>query len=140
MGGSPDQVPDRYELADPMAAIPLAASVVLIHGRTDDRVPWQQSDEYATAATAAGAAARCVLLPETGHFELIDPLSGAWPAVLAEFRMAAGFGSHAVAGSRVCSAGAVALRVIPCERRRRAPLAQSAERLHGKEKVYGSIP
>ncbi len=24
--------------------------------------------------------------------------------------------------------------------RRRAPLAQSAERLHGKEKVYGSIP
>src|SRR5690606_29358551 len=24
--------------------------------------------------------------------------------------------------------------------RRRSPLAQSAERLHGKEKVYGSIP
>jgi hypothetical protein len=24
--------------------------------------------------------------------------------------------------------------------RRHAPLAQSAERLHGKEKVYGSIP
>jgi acetyl esterase/lipase len=92
MGGSPEEVPGRYEMADPMAAIPLAASVVLIHGRADDRVPWQQSDEYATAATAAGAAARCVLLPETGHFELIDPLSGAWPAVLAEFRMAAGFG------------------------------------------------
>ena len=93
MGGGPDQVPDRYELADPMAAIPLAHSVVLIHGRADDRVPWQQSDVYAAAATAAGAPARCVLLPETGHFELIDPLSGAWPAVLAEFQMAAGFGS-----------------------------------------------
>jgi acetyl esterase/lipase len=92
MGGSPEQLPDRYEMADPMAAIPLTARVILIHGRADEWVPWQQSDEYATAATAAGAAARCVLLPETGHFELIDPLSDAWPAVLAEFRTAAGFG------------------------------------------------
>jgi hypothetical protein len=41
----------------------------------------------------------------------------------------------------VCSAGAV-LQVPHSDRRRivDAPLAQSAERLHGKEKVYGSIP
>jgi dipeptidyl aminopeptidase/acylaminoacyl peptidase len=90
MGGGPDQVPDRYEEADPMAAVPLAARVVLVHGTADDRVPWQQSDRYAAAATAAGGDARCVLLPGTGHFEVIDPLSAAWPAVLAEFQRAAG--------------------------------------------------
>ena len=89
MGGGPDQVPDRYEQADPMAAVPLAARVVLIHGTADDRVPWQQSDRYAAAATAAGGAVRCVLLPGTGHFEVIDPLSAAWPAVLAEFQRVA---------------------------------------------------
>jgi len=90
MGGGPDQVPGRYEQADPMAAVPLATRVVLIHGTADDRVPWQQSDGYAAAAVAAGGAARCVLLPGTGHFEVIDPLSAAWPAVLAEFQRAAG--------------------------------------------------
>src|SRR5258708_6688940 len=44
---------------------------------------------------------------------------------------------------RVCSPGAVMVRpAIRSARRpsRFAPLAQSAERLHGKEKVYGSIP
>lgn len=90
MGGGPDQVPDRYEQADPMAAVPLPARVVLIHGTADDKVPWQQSDGYATAATAAGGAARCVLLRGAGHFDVIDPLSTAWPAVLADFRRAAG--------------------------------------------------
>jgi acetyl esterase/lipase len=90
MGGGPVQVPDRYEKADPMAAIPLAASVVLIHGTADDTVPWEQSDDYAAAASAAGGTARSVLLPGAGHFDLIDPLSAVWPAVRAEFEAAAG--------------------------------------------------
>jgi acetyl esterase/lipase len=92
MAGSPDQLPGRYQAADPMAAIPLAAGVALIHGQRDDRVPWRQSADYAAAATAAGARARCVLLPRADHFDLIDPLSAAWPAVLAQFRTAAGLG------------------------------------------------
>ena len=39
-------------------------------------------------------------------------------------------------GGRLPLAPAQVVRVVT----RRAPLAQSAERLHGKEKVYGSIP
>jgi acetyl esterase/lipase len=92
MGGGPDQFPDRYRLADPMAAVPLAASVILIHGTGDDRVPARYSTEYAAAATAAGGVARAVLLPGAGHFDVIDPLSAAWPAVQAEFLAAAGLG------------------------------------------------
>lgn len=88
MGGGPDQFPDRYQAADPTAAIPTGIRSVLVHGTADDRVPWQQSRDYETAARAAGDEVRCVLLPEVGHFEVIDPLSVAWPAVLAEFRFA----------------------------------------------------
>jgi acetyl esterase/lipase len=90
MGGGPEEFPDRYLLADPMAAIPVRAGVILVHGLADDRVPWQQSRAYATAATAAGGEARCVLLPDGGHFDVIDPLSPAWPAVQAEFLSASG--------------------------------------------------
>jgi acetyl esterase/lipase len=90
MGGGPEEFPDRYMLADPMAAIPAPASVILVHGLADDRVPWQQSGAYATAASAAGGEARCVLLPDAGHFDVIDPLSPTWPAVQAEFLSASG--------------------------------------------------
>ena len=42
---------------------------------------------------------------------------------------------------RVCSpVAAVRIRKSGAEGAADAPLAQSAERLHGKEKVYGSIP
>jgi hypothetical protein len=42
---------------------------------------------------------------------------------------------------RVCSAfAAVRIRKSGDRNAADAPLAQSAERLHGKEKVYGSIP
>jgi dipeptidyl aminopeptidase/acylaminoacyl peptidase len=90
MGGGPEEFPERYLRADPMAAIPVPASVILIHGAADDRVPWQQSAAYAAAASAAGGEAPCVLLPDAGHFDVIDPLSPAWPAVRAEFLSASG--------------------------------------------------
>ena len=75
-----------------MAALPAAANVVLIHGLADDRVPWRQSESYATAMSAAGGQARRVLLPDAGHFDVIDPLSPVWPAVQAEFLSASGLG------------------------------------------------
>jgi pimeloyl-ACP methyl ester carboxylesterase len=92
MGGGPEEFPERCPAADPMAALPAAANVVLIHGLADDRVPWEQSESYATAARAAGSRTRCVFLPDAGHFDVIDPLSPAWPAVQAEFLSASRLG------------------------------------------------
>lgn len=92
MSGGPDEFPERYRLADPMMAVPLAASVVLIHGTDDDTVPARYSTEYASAATAAGGSARAVLLAGAGHFDVIDPQAAAWPAVLAEVLAAARLG------------------------------------------------
>jgi acetyl esterase/lipase len=86
MGGGPGQFPERYAAADPSLALPLGLPVSLLHGTADDRVPWEQSRDFGERARVVGDRVSCVLLPGVGHFELIDPLSAAWPAVEAEFR------------------------------------------------------
>jgi acetyl esterase/lipase len=79
LGGSPDRVPERYALADPIQQVPLAAPVLCLHARGDDNEPFAQSEAYVRDATAAGGAAE---LTETAgdHFTLIDPASDAWAA------------------------------------------------------------
>lgn len=82
LGGAPDAFPDRYAAADP-SALPLPeAPTALVHGTADDRVPVTQSESYAARATT-GAAPRLVAVPDADHFAVIDPLSAAWPYVLA---------------------------------------------------------
>jgi acetyl esterase/lipase len=89
MGGSPELYPDRYAAADPMDLVPVGAGITLLHGTSDQRVPWQYSRDFAAKAQAAGDAVDLDLIPDCGHFELIDPLSAAWPTVLSAFRAAA---------------------------------------------------
>jgi acetyl esterase/lipase len=79
MGGDPDEVPDRYALADPGALTPTPLPVTLVHGTADDRVPLAMSQAY--------QAGRLAEVPGAGHFDLIDPLSEAWPHVLAAIRV-----------------------------------------------------
>jgi acetyl esterase/lipase len=97
MGGRPGKAADRYLAADPMGLVPTGLSVRLVHGAADDVVPARLSEDYAARARAAGDDAACDLLDGCGHFEVIDPLSQAWPAVLAAF-VAAGGGGEARAG------------------------------------------
>jgi hypothetical protein len=66
--------------------VPAGAALRLVHGSEDARVPVSMSVAYAERAVAAGDDARC----EGGHFEVIYPLSAAWPAVLGAFWSAAG--------------------------------------------------
>jgi acetyl esterase/lipase len=98
MGGGSESFPDRYRAADPMQLLPTRIATRLVHGIADDRVPVGLSRSYAERALAAGDDVVCDLLPECGHFEVIDPLSDAWPAVLAAFRWAAIGGGPAGAG------------------------------------------
>jgi len=82
MGGAPQDLPQRYRLADPMTAVPVEAAVLCLHSRADDTVPFAYSQRYAAAAARAGGRAR---LHETGgdHFTLIDPHSADWQAAAA---------------------------------------------------------
>jgi acetyl esterase/lipase len=77
MGGRPQDLPERYRLADPMTAVPVQAAVLCLHSRADDAVPFAYSERHVAAAARAGGRAR---LHETDgdHFTLIDPHSADW--------------------------------------------------------------
>jgi len=81
MGGAPDELPEQYRLADPVAAVPIPASVVCLHSRADADVPYSYSERYVAAATAAGGRASLIELPGD-HFTLIDPASPDWAAAI----------------------------------------------------------
>jgi acetyl esterase/lipase len=81
MGGGPDTLPEPYRLGDPMNAVPVRATVVCLHSRADQRVPYSYSERYVAAATAAGG--RATLVETSGdHFTLIDPAAPDWAAAL----------------------------------------------------------
>ncbi len=78
LGGTPEEVPQRYALADPMARLPLAVPVVCVHSRADDLAPFAQSAAYVAAADGT---ARLVEV-DGDHFAHLKPGSPAWAAVL----------------------------------------------------------
>jgi acetyl esterase/lipase len=98
MGGGPDRYPERYRAADPMGLLPTGIRARLVHGSADDRVPVELSLEYAERGRDAGDDVTCEVLAGCGHFEVIDPRSGAWAAVVAAFWEAAGEGGEAGPG------------------------------------------
>jgi acetyl esterase/lipase len=80
LGGGPDEVPDRYAVADPIGAAPLPTPVLCVHARADDNVPFAQSEAYVAAATRTGG--RAVLREVPGdHFTLIEPTDPSWALV-----------------------------------------------------------
>jgi acetyl esterase/lipase len=86
MGGGPGRYPDRYALADPAALLPLGVRVRLVHGSRDEIVPCGMSRDYAARAAGLGDDVLLEELGECGHYEPIDPLTAAWPSVLAAVR------------------------------------------------------
>ncbi len=82
LGGSPDEVPERYDWADPIVRVPLPVPVVCVHSRADESVPFAQSEAYVTAAGDAGGSVELVEF-DGDHMAHIDPTSKAWAAVVA---------------------------------------------------------
>jgi acetyl esterase/lipase len=81
MSASPEQRPEWYAVADPLAQIPIPAVVRCVHARADDEVPFSESVTYVAAARAAGQDAQ--LLEATGdHYSVADASSPDWPAVI----------------------------------------------------------
>lgn len=81
LGGSPDAVPERYEVASPGALLPLGVPQLLVHGSRDDAVPSGQSSAYAVAARAAGDDVELIELADADHFDVVEPSHTAWALV-----------------------------------------------------------
>lgn len=74
---------------DPVQQVPLSVPIWCFHARDDVDVPFDQAQRYLAAAQVAGARAELVEV-SGGHFDLIDPRSDAWAAVIAALETAAG--------------------------------------------------
>jgi len=81
LGGSPDEVPERYGFASPAARLPLGVPQLLVHGRRDDTVPAEMSRAYTEQARRIGDDVELVETDE-GHFECLDPTSESWSAIV----------------------------------------------------------
>ncbi len=83
IGGSPEQHPDRYALADPMKLLPPQAPVLLVHGTRDATVSVKLSRRYAEAARDAGGDVELVEIDGAAgsHRAHVDPRGQAWTAV-----------------------------------------------------------
>ena len=83
MGGSPQELPERYAAGDPMRLLPVGIPVLLVHGTLDETVSIELSRSYAHAAHDAGGEVELVEIPgEAGrHRAHIDPRGAAWAEV-----------------------------------------------------------
>lgn len=84
LGGAPQERPEVYAQADPMAVAPLGVTQLLVHGTADEDVPYDLTLRY---AAVAGPRATLLTLPGADHFELIDPQSRAWERVMEELSL-----------------------------------------------------
>ena len=84
MGGSPQEVPERYAAGDPMRLLALQIPTLIVHGINDETVSIELSRSYAEAARSAGGEVELVEIagPAGRHRAHLDPRGAAWAAVV----------------------------------------------------------
>jgi acetyl esterase/lipase len=82
LGGTPDELPERYATASPAELLPLGVPQVLVHGTADVDVEPSITDTYAALATAAGDVLTILRPDRVDHFDVIDPATPIWAATV----------------------------------------------------------
>ncbi|AZZ82449.1 alpha/beta hydrolase [Gordonia alkanivorans] len=82
LGGTPEQVPDRYASVDPIQNLDPAMPVILFHGLADDDVDPDNSRHYTAAVRAAGGSAELHLVAGETHTSLVHRRSPAYEQIL----------------------------------------------------------
>ena len=72
LGGTPDEVPERYAAATPRP--PDGTRLLLVHGALDEDVPVEISRSF--------GGGDLVVIEVEGHMEHLDPGSRCWRAVI----------------------------------------------------------
>jgi acetyl esterase/lipase len=81
MGGTPEDLPERYKLGDPAELLPLRVPQILIQGMIDDQIPPDLPALWAVRARDAGDFVQVEIVPSADHLDVADPDSRAWPIV-----------------------------------------------------------
>ena len=81
LGGTPEEVPERYRVASPAEMLPLGVEQVLITGARDGAVPPRYGWEYEKEARQRGDKVKMIEVEKAGHFEVIAPGTAAWSTV-----------------------------------------------------------
>ncbi|MEJ8279343.1 alpha/beta hydrolase family protein [Pseudonocardia spirodelae] len=83
VAATPSSDPARYRATSPAEALPLGVPSVCVHGTADEVVPLEQSEDFVTAAVAAGDRSELVRVEGATHQQLIDVAHPGWAAALA---------------------------------------------------------
>lgn len=79
--GTPQEHPDRYKQGNPGDLLPFNIPQCLIQGTDDDQIPAALPLRWAEMARRMGDIVTVSTVPRADHFDVVDPESGAWPAV-----------------------------------------------------------
>lgn len=82
LGGTPEEVPDRFTMVDPVQNIDPDTPVVALHGAEDTVVSPENSRRYVNAARLAGGDAKLMLLDGEDHMSIVSGDSPNYSKVL----------------------------------------------------------
>lgn len=86
MGGSPDQVPERYRDVSPAVMVPIGVPQVLLVGGQDRSWGPRGRAYHALAVAAGDSLVRLVEAPAAGHFDIVAPTTTTWGLVMTALR------------------------------------------------------
>jgi acetyl esterase/lipase len=81
MGGSPQDLPDRYKAGSPGDLLPFHVPQILIQGTEDDQIPPELPTRWAEMGHRLGDSAVVKMIPSADHFDVVDPESVAWGTI-----------------------------------------------------------
>jgi pimeloyl-ACP methyl ester carboxylesterase len=86
LGGSFEDVRDRYRNASPATLLPNGVQQIVIYGSDDPAVPPELGQAYVDAGRLLGESIGFFVIPDAAHFELIAPWTSSWPVVEASVK------------------------------------------------------
>jgi acetyl esterase/lipase len=86
LGGSPDDVGERYAATSPVEFLPIGLPQLVVHGTQDSQVPYALSQTYVSTAKERGDDIELVTIEGADHLDLWNPASQAFPSVVAAAR------------------------------------------------------
>jgi acetyl esterase/lipase len=81
LGGGRAAIPNRYAAASPIRRLPLGVPQLVVHGPSDQHVPFELAASYAEAARSAGDSVELHDPVGIDHFDVIDPSHPVWRTI-----------------------------------------------------------